>query len=97
MKILELLDGPEKWTQGAFARDRRGEDVDSDRPEAVCWCLSGAITKCHLDSLRSAAEIDNKLRNTCEALYGTSNYVDWQDRPDTTFEQVRALLVLADV
>ena len=40
---------------------------------------------------------DTNIRRACKSLYGTSNYVDWQDRPETTFEQVRALLVLADV
>ena len=93
MKILELLDRPEKWTQGAFARDGHGKDVNSWNPQAVCWCLEGAITQCAL----YFDETNIKLRGACLLLYGTSKYVEWQDLPETTFEQVRALLVLADV
>lgn len=27
----------------AFARDKEGKPCDPDRPEAVCWCLHGAV------------------------------------------------------
>ncbi len=34
---------PERWTQGANARDLRGASIDSDAPDAACWCAGGAI------------------------------------------------------
>ena len=93
MKILELLDRPEKWTKEAFARNSSGEGVDSDSTAAVSWCLEGAMRRCGLWS----SETSHKLMNACQSLYGTTNYEEWQDRPETTFEQVWALVVLADV
>ena len=31
------------WTQGAPARNAKGEVVQFASPEATCWCLTGAI------------------------------------------------------
>lgn len=47
MKVKELLDDKNKWTQGCYARDIHGNELMSDSPYAVCWCLSGAIKKCY--------------------------------------------------
>ena len=46
MKAYELLDSPEKWTKGVMARDANGEHVLHDSPNAVCWCMLGAIERC---------------------------------------------------
>lgn len=32
------------WTQGAFARDKFGNSVNSDDPEAISWCIVGACS-----------------------------------------------------
>lgn len=40
-----LLTDPEHWTQGTFARDRRGYPVSAASENAVCWCTYGALTK----------------------------------------------------
>ena len=43
-KARKLIEDPERWTKGQFARDTDGEPLsngfDSD---AVCWCAAGAI------------------------------------------------------
>lgn len=49
MKLSQLLDKPEKWTKGASARDKSGEVVSPDSPNAICWCLAGAMRRCRLD------------------------------------------------
>jgi hypothetical protein len=41
----DLIPTPEKWTQGAYARDADGESVSWDDPAAVCFCSQGAIRK----------------------------------------------------
>lgn len=38
-----LISDPARWTQGAFARDSSGDQVDRLTSEAVCWCLAGAV------------------------------------------------------
>lgn len=45
-KLLELF-GPngEHWTQGTFARDADGREVMVRAPDAVCWCIGGAVRK----------------------------------------------------
>ena len=39
----ELLSDPERWTRGAFARDRKGGPVTPFNPRACQWCVTGAI------------------------------------------------------
>jgi hypothetical protein len=33
------------WCQGWFAKDARGNNCMEYRPEAVCWCMGGALFK----------------------------------------------------
>ena len=39
----DLLEPEGAWTKGALARDRRGHTVDYASPNAVRWCVGGAI------------------------------------------------------
>lgn len=47
MKAYELLAEPTAWTQGSYARNKAGKEVDSHSPEACAWCMAGAIEKCY--------------------------------------------------
>ncbi len=38
-----LIEDPERWTQGAFARDAEGHSTPPCSPDAVCWCATGAL------------------------------------------------------
>jgi hypothetical protein len=40
-----LIDTPEKWTQGAFARDGKGDRVDELDKRACRFCASGATSR----------------------------------------------------
>lgn len=40
-----LIAEPERWTQGAYARDAAGVPVDDSAETAICWCASGALFK----------------------------------------------------
>lgn len=41
--VKELIGTKEKWTQRAYARDKRGNQTDPKWGEAVCYCTSGAV------------------------------------------------------
>jgi len=38
-----LIADPERWTQGAWARDEEGGPVGTLSPAAVCFCAQGAL------------------------------------------------------
>ena len=40
-----MLARPEAWCKGAGARDAAGEPVPADSPDAVAWCLAGAVAR----------------------------------------------------
>jgi hypothetical protein len=90
MKAYELLDSPEKWTQGAMARNADGDVVAVTSPKAVRWCLAGAIK-------RSNGTED--WEKAYDAFFETNKRrgISWNDAPERTFEEVRAALIEADV
>ena len=42
-KARKLIEKPENWCQGAFARDGRGAATDVGSRDACRWCARGAI------------------------------------------------------
>jgi len=42
-KARALLENPEHWTTGAFARDINGDMVTPSSGYAVAWCAEGAL------------------------------------------------------
>jgi hypothetical protein len=40
-----LLLDPKHWTQMLVARDNKGTEVNALNPDAVCWCLAGALIR----------------------------------------------------
>lgn len=59
--VRKLIADPEYWTQGAMARDRVGRDVDEVSPDAVCWCLGGAINNVYEDLYHGLTERCNMI------------------------------------
>lgn len=49
MLVAELLEKPEAWTQGVFAKTEDGKSVMPRDPGAVCFCLWGAMVRCYPD------------------------------------------------
>lgn len=47
MTLQELLSDESKWTRHAEAKNELGLAVAPTANDAICWCLSGAITKCY--------------------------------------------------
>jgi hypothetical protein len=95
MKTYELLDTPEKWTKGAFARDSKGDSIDPRSSEAVCWCIEGALYKCYTDydDWRVARRLIKEIKKANKLGY----LVSWQDDPERTYDEVIEILKLADV
>ena len=91
MKAYELLDKPEKWTQGAFGEDEAGNAVGSRCPTAVCWCMAGAINRCY------GTECDEFHDKVKAKLGGLISVVTWNDAPSRTWQEVHAILKELDI
>lgn len=95
MKIQELLSDESKWTKGANARDKDGNAVIETMPQAAKWCLVGAASKCS-----KCSDQRNTILTIASAL-GFNAYeghiVDWNDSPERTFAEVRALIEKLDI
>lgn len=93
MKIQELLSSPEKWTKGLNAKDKQNNCVSPWSENAVCWCIYGAILKCYSESLKTTEEMVEK------ATYASGWQVlsAWNDAPERTFEEVKALIEKLDI
>ena len=45
IEARSLIEKPESWTKGAFARDASGDKVTIASADATCFCLVGAIAR----------------------------------------------------
>lgn len=94
MKVRELLDSPEKWTKGGFARTPEGEHVFPNHAQAVCFCISGAIDFCYSGEKRYA--VYRQLNEKIAAKQWQDIYA-WNDAPERTYEEVKALVDELDI
>ena len=97
MKMKELLSSESKWTQQHYATDKRGRSCSSFDPEAVCYCLLGALNKCYVND----AEYDDAkrlLQKTIEKKYGLIfSIAKWNDNPERKFKEVKEILEEANL
>jgi hypothetical protein len=91
MKAYELLDKPEKWTQGAYAKDANGRIVSALSPEATCWDVSGAAYRAYGD-WKIALSILERLYSVTQKRTPV-----WNDAPERTWLEVYTLLKELDV
>ena len=85
-----LIDTPEKWTKGAYARDARGRVVGWLDPGASCFCVQGAFHKAlgHLGD--SSFEVWHE--RVSDAFPAHFNSVqEYNDHPDTTHADIMAV------
>jgi hypothetical protein len=93
MKPSELLSDESKWTKGAIARDN-GQPCPFNIGE--CWCAIGAALYCDIDEVERA-----RLDEVAKALFPDrvigifAMVANFNDHPDTTFEDVRRVLIEA--
>ena len=75
-----LIAAPETWTQGEFARDKSGERVSWQSPQAVQFCVWGALNRAAYDITRDrrgavtlADHAARTLRQGVKSLSGTND------------------------
>lgn len=86
-----LLDAPEKWAQGAAARDAEGREVNAFASDAVSWCIGAAISKVYEMEARQLGVFLHQIVLEEESdHYG--GIVLWNDDPRHTYEDVVLLL-----
>ena len=90
-KVQDLLCEPQQWTQGVWARDYQGNPCLGDLFCAECWCLMEAIICCY-----ATREYTLVLQTVYEAI-GQRNIDEWQDHPERTFAEIRALIERLDI
>lgn len=73
--VAELLAVPERWTRNVSARNANGVPVCPTSPDAVCWCVAGAITRVYSDiEARLAA------RRRLATVEPSLDMAQWNDR-----------------
>lgn len=77
-KLIEaraLIEKPENWTQGAFARDEKGEAVEIGSDKAVSYCMIGALWRaCNAGEDRTKARpAQDVLHKAAEQVTGDSS------------------------
>ena len=90
--VRELLATPDRWTQGAAARDSRGVACDwADETAVVSWCILGAIY--HFGAPTSSVLLLRRALSRQLGEMDTFLPVDsWNDTPGRTHADVLELL-----
>lgn len=105
-EVICLLKGGEKWTQGKFAKDADGREVDTCSESAETFCLLGAGLKVLNGSLYGGGmnteafiEYRNLLGETLYPKraknglgYDNNHIAGYNDRKLVTFEDVEIAL-----
>ncbi len=78
----ELREHPERWTQGAPARDKEGNSARVRSPAAVSWCLLGHIRR---KQYQTRGEVGTSAMLTAQLVSS------WNDAPARTVTDVIVL------
>lgn len=105
MKAHELLSSPDTWCQESPAVDADGNKVPAFHPEAVKWCALGAIQKVYpalqweeaMDRLLRALSFSEKGIEQLSKSDKACCVMEWNDESQSSFEEIRELLMEADV
>lgn len=92
MKVSELLNDSSRWIKGEYARNSTGKEVDEYSPEAVCFCLHGAIQRCY-PHFNTCQEVVAKVKAEIFPITITS----FNDAPSTTFSDIQTLVTKLDI
>ncbi len=92
MKVADLYTDSSRWTKGAYERNAAGEPIRFQKEGAVCWCLVGAMQQCYLTEGSYGARM-----RAVAAHVGCYDLTAWNDAPERTFAEVRALVEELDL
>lgn len=53
-EVRAILDNPENWIKGAFARNSEGYVVNASSDDATCFCSLGAVRKACNNKINAA-------------------------------------------
>ena len=105
MKAHELLSSLEAWCQESPAEDPHGNKLQAFDPRAVKWCALGAIQKAYPPSQWGEA-MDRLLRVLSVSEQGLAQMtksdkacclMEWNDDRRSSFQEVREILLSADI
>jgi hypothetical protein len=105
MKAHELLSSPDVWCQESPAQDTLGNKVSADHPEAVKWCALAAIQKVYpplqweeaMDRLLRALDVSEKGISQLSKSDKACCLMEWNDDRRSSFQDIREILLQADV
>ncbi len=90
MKLKDFFTDKSKWTQGAYARDKHDHMRLTSSPNAVKYCLMGAVMNFYQsrDQQRTIDAIAREVKD---------NIADWNDAKQRTFEDIKVLIEKLDI
>jgi hypothetical protein len=100
-KVAQILNSPERWTQGAFARSSQPKAPnDVFDPRAEKFSLTGAINRVylrgHVKVLPSL--IKSQVRDYLKEHYGHQLTIEeWNDQPHRSFEDIQSVIQALDL
>ena len=83
----DLITDPKHWTQNTPARDMTGKPCNSDAPEAVCFCIYGAVghvTQCDITRYGSCVASIMEVEDSPGFFNDTHNHQEVLDLLDRT-------------
>ena len=100
LRMKKRLSKPDRWCQGAPARDDWGNEVTPGSPNACQWCLTGALWEELNDGVEDSkyVEVRDHLRYALRLHPSVGKHIDptalvgWNDDPARTHEDVIAFL-----
>jgi hypothetical protein len=96
MKVSDVLRDESCWTKESYARDKDGFHISYDDPAACKFCIHGAVYR--VCGMLGGGNIWQKLEEARKKLFPDSiGLINFNDRPETTFEDVKKVLAEANV
>jgi hypothetical protein len=99
MKAKDILSDASKWTRGAYARNSNCEECSVNSPEAVQYCLLGAVYAIYGYKTLEAGRAIEKLAAAAGLSVDVPDLrlIVWNDAGALTFAEVRSVIEKADV
>lgn len=93
-KAADLIEPEGAWTQRGYAKTLSGEECDTTDPEAVCFCMNGAIAaELGLSGGKAESFMKHNHLNIYDRLRGGEwSPIRWNDAPERTQAEVVAAL-----
>ena len=104
MKTHELLTSPDKWCKDSPAEDFQGHKLQAHDPRSVKWCALGAIQRTYpstqwgeaMSVLRALSVSERGLAQMNNSDKACS-LMEWNDDDQSSFAEIREILLEADI